>query len=277
MNVLMVIFSQTGNTVKFAESISNSFSSQGHNVYLVTLNQFKPELLSSCQLIGVGSPCFNSQAPTPAKIFLRGLPLLKGKQAFVFATSGGAPGKVLFDMSLLLRRKGADVIAGLHTRGEVAYPAPALKGRFPGRPNQEDLRIGAAFAHYIMKKILHPANDDLIREFESHKFAWNFYSLMAYLITDGVIRLLMPKPNHLAQRCQKHGICQINCPMAAITLKPYPSVNQSRCIRCFRCVNTCPELARLLQWGWADWLIALVYNVPMERILGAIKPGDTVY
>jgi len=180
-------------------------------------------------------------------------------------------------MAGLLRRKGARVIAGFHTRGEVAYPAPALKGRFSNRPDDIDLAEAANFARHISNIASGKGAGDLPQRYKSPLFSWDFYSLLAFLITDKIIRLLMPKPRYLAQRCKKHGSCKENCPMAAISISPGPVVDRNRCIRCYRCVNTCPEQAWSLKWGWADRLIALVYNIPMERWLGTIKEADKVY
>ncbi len=104
-------------------------------------------------LLGIGAPCFAMQAPTPVKEFLRGLPRLDGGRAFVFATSGGAPGRVLYDMARLLRGRGADVVGGFLARGELYYPAPSLIGRFPGRPDDEDLASARRFAASLAEHV----------------------------------------------------------------------------------------------------------------------------
>lgn len=70
---------------------------------------------------------------------------MKGQATFVFATSGGAPGKVLSDLTGLLTRTGANVIGGFLTREEVLHPAPHMVGRFPDRPNGNDLEQARQF------------------------------------------------------------------------------------------------------------------------------------
>ena len=67
-------------------------------------------------------------------------------KAFVFATSGEAPGRTLYDMTHRLRGKGADVVAGFLARGELFYTAPCLVGRFAGRPDEKDLEKAREFA-----------------------------------------------------------------------------------------------------------------------------------
>jgi flavodoxin len=133
MNIAMVYFSQTGNTRKVARAMESVFREAGHHVRSVSLRKAAPDTLDG-DLVGIGAPSFACQAPSPARQYLRALPSLDGKPAFVFATAGGAPGRVLFDMTRLLRRKGANVVGGFLARGAVHHPGPSLVGRFPWRP-----------------------------------------------------------------------------------------------------------------------------------------------
>lgn len=139
MDTLIIYFSQTGKTQKVAKTMGDAFNEAGHSVRSIPLKKAIPEDTKQCDVLGIGTPCFASQAPTPVKQFLRNLPSLENKKTFVFATSGGAPGRVLYDMTALLRKRGADVIGGSITRGECFYPAPCMIGRFPGRPNETDI------------------------------------------------------------------------------------------------------------------------------------------
>jgi len=94
-----------------------------------------------------------SHAPTPVKKFLSSLPVLNSQQSFVVATSGGGPGRVLYDMTHLLRSRGAFVVGGFLARGELHYPVKCLYGRFPGRPNDKDLAEAAQFATAMAEHI----------------------------------------------------------------------------------------------------------------------------
>ena len=108
MNITMVYFSQTGNTRKVADAMGMTFQEAGHHVQKIPLGEATPDMMTG-DLLGAGVPCFGCQAPSPMRHFLRRLPELNGKRAFVFATAGGAPGKVLYDMTRLLRSKGAEI------------------------------------------------------------------------------------------------------------------------------------------------------------------------
>jgi flavodoxin len=153
MDVVLICFSQTGNTREVATAMASAFREAGHSARTISLKKATPEDATKGDLLGVGTPCFSSQAPTPIKAFLRALPPLDDQPAFVFATSGGAPGRVLHDLASLLRRKGADVLGGLLARGQVHHPAPRMTGQFPGHPNAKDLTHARRFAVAVAEHV----------------------------------------------------------------------------------------------------------------------------
>jgi flavodoxin len=141
MQVTLIRFSQTGNTRKVARAMAEALEAGGAKVRSVALRKARPEEALQADLIGVGTPCFSSRAPLNVREFLAALPRIEGKRAFVFATSGGGPGRVLFDMAEALRQKGADVVGGnYHPRrmlpslpGDLRpFPRPAGR-KGPGR------------------------------------------------------------------------------------------------------------------------------------------------
>ena len=153
MNVTIIYFSQTGNTRRVAEAMAGAFCEAGYVTRTRSLKKATPQDAITGDLLGIGTPCFSSQAPTPIKAFLRNLPELNQKRAFVFATSGGAPGRVLSDLACLLQSKGADIVGGFLTRGELHYPAPCLVGRFRGCPSQEHLARARRFAGLVLEHV----------------------------------------------------------------------------------------------------------------------------
>ncbi len=47
-------------------------------------------------------------------------------------------------------------------------------------------------------------------------------------------------PYVLKKQCKKCGRCKKVCPMDAITLNPYPSIDYKKCISCYCCHENCP-------------------------------------
>lgn len=277
MNVTIIYFSQTGNTRRVAQAMAGAFREGCHLTRTVSLKKATPQDAITCDLLGIGTPCFSSQAPTPIKAFLRTLTPLNQKRAFVFATSGGAPGRVLSDLTHLLQSKGADVIGGFLTRGEVRHPAPCLIGRMPNRPNEEDFararRFALAAAEHISAGrpgLVAGSRPDTLRTKEG------FYNLVGLISTDRVERLLLPEPRLDSTRCDQCKWCVYECPIHNVTLKPYPVLGK-QCIRCYRCLTGCPQKAFEVDWRLGNLAILSFYNTWFERWFGDLETGETIY
>ncbi len=277
MNVTLIVFSQTGNTRRIAESMAGVFREAGHTARLISLKKALPEDAAQNDLLGVGSPCFSSQAPTPIKRFLKSLPALNHQPAFVFATSGGAPGRVLFDLTRLLQDKGATVVGGFLARGELHHPAPCLLGRFPGHPDAADFARARRFATAVLE---HVSSGRTGAVAESHPATFNpgsrFYDLVAHISTDGFLRLTLPEPKLDPARCNACRWCVFECPTHNITLQTYPVLGGD-CIRCYRCLSGCPQKAFRVDWRFANLAILTFYNAAFERWFGDMKPGERLY
>lgn len=275
--VNMVCFSQTGNTQKVAQAIGGAFEEKGCQVQIIPLEKAEPTEAVKCDIFAVGTPCFVSKAPTPVKNFLKDIPSLEGKPVFVFATSGGAPGRVLYDLKLLIEKKGGHVIDGLLIRGEQFYPVPCVLGRYPGRPNNEDLSKAKKFAQGIFKHgengNTHPVNEGHPKILNKR---FNFYNIAGLIMTDPMIRLLLPSPKVEQSKCNECGICEVHCPTQSITLSPYPEFNK-QCIRCYRCFTVCPEEAISINEALANVPVFSFYNTGFVRILGDIEKGEKLY
>ncbi len=277
MNVTLIYFSQTGNTRKVAEAMGEAFRERGHPARIVPLKEATPQDAVACDLLGIGTPCFSSQAPTPVKAFIQSLPDMNNKHAFVLATSGGAPGRVLYDLYRGLKSKGADVVGGFLARGEIHYPAPSLRGRFRTHPDAIDQSAARRFAVKIAEHCL-TAGDGIMAESRLDTFkpqGW-FYNLVAWLTTDRFIYYSLPEPKLDLSRCGQCQWCADECPMGNITLQPYP-VFGKKCIRCYHCLAGCPENALQVSWAKYDLGLRLIYNTTFLRWFGDVKPGEDIY
>jgi flavodoxin/ferredoxin len=277
MKVTMIYFSQTGNTRIVAETMAEAFREKGHITRTISLSKATPQDATTSDLLGIGTPCYSSQAPTPVKAFLRTLSHLDRQRAFAFATSGGSPGRVLYDVSHLLQNKGAEVIGGFITHGEVHHPAPCLIGRFPNHPNAEDLDGARRFAEAITEH-LSAGKAGLVAE--SHpgtlKPMERFYNAVALLSTDTFLRRSLPEPKLDLTRCDKCQWCVYACPMHNITQQPYPILGP-QCIRCYRCLTGCPQKAFNVDWRIGNIGVWMFYNVAFERWFGDVKHGESIY
>lgn len=118
MKIVIAYFSQSGNTKKVAERISFEMESSGNQVILTDICSTKEKDLLECDILGVGSPTFESHCPKPVDKFIKQLPELLNKKAlFLLPVEGsqvilfrilkkdsGEEELLLWDLSLPLER-----------------------------------------------------------------------------------------------------------------------------------------------------------------------------
>jgi flavodoxin/ferredoxin len=274
LRINMIYFSQTGNTKKVAKAIGEQFKENGHMAQIMPIESADSSLVLDCDLIGIGCPCFTSRVPTPVSKFVEGIPYLNGKPAFIFATSGGAPGRVLYDLKVLLEKRGAKVIGGLLVRGELFYPVPCLKGRFHGRPDNYDIDRARHFAKSILEHISDSENvtyDEGSPKLLKRRL--NLYNAVGVILSDSLIHALLPEPKFDHGKCEKCGACARGCPTGSISLKPFPVLG-GNCIRCYNCLNVCPEEAVRTNMTRANLIISSLYGKTFERIFGDVEKGE---
>ena len=277
MKTCLFYFSQTGNTKKIAEAMQGAFNDAGHDTQLIPLRKAAPGDAVAANLIGIGAPSFASQAPTLVKSFLWNLPDLSGKRAFVFATSGGGPGCVLYDMTAILRKKGATVLGGHLSRGEVFYPFPCMIGRFHGRPDAADLEAAKRFAATLSECL---AKGPHIRIAENREDALRlrlgFYEMVGKTTSEDSLRLMLPEPKIDTKACTVCKRCARECPTDSITFEPDLKIGK-HCIRCYRCVTVCPEAAFHMNLTFSNLALGALYNTRFERWFGDVKKGERCY
>ncbi len=277
MKVTMIYFSQTGNTRAVTETMAEAFRERGDITRTISLKKATSLDASSSDLIGIGTPCHSSQAPTPVKAYIETLPSLEKQRVFVYATCGGAPGRVLYELTCRLRNKGAEVIGGLLLRGEVHHPLPAFLGRFQNRPNLDDFARARQFA-YTLSEYVSTCRQGTIpgSQYGITKPVGYFYNTIALISTDWFVRFLLPEPKPNADRCDACKWCLYECPMHNITLQPYPVVG-SQCIRCYRCLTGCPQKAFDTHWGLGGMVVSFFYNHTFLRLFSDVKAGERIY
>ena len=77
MDIKLIYFSQTGNTRSVASAMGDALLDKGHVVKVISFKEMSPNEVSECDLLGIGTPCYSSQAPTPIKTFFICLTNLK--------------------------------------------------------------------------------------------------------------------------------------------------------------------------------------------------------
>jgi len=102
MNACVLYFSQTGNTRKFAEAISDSLEIP--TVYDITTKE--PTVVNDFDLIILGTPVHGFNPSTESLAFVKRLPEGDGKQAILFCTCRLWKGRTFGKLKGELKKKG---------------------------------------------------------------------------------------------------------------------------------------------------------------------------
>jgi len=98
LNVLIIYFSQTGNTEKIAERIQNGIIKSDNHCDLEKIKNVKLKSLVDYDLIGIGTPTFYFREPVNIKNFIMNLEKFEDKHCFMFATHGSVIGNTFYYM-----------------------------------------------------------------------------------------------------------------------------------------------------------------------------------
>jgi ferredoxin len=180
-------------------------------------------------------------------------------------------------MTALLRGKGAEVLGGFLARGQVHHPAPHMMGQFRGHPDEEDLNRARHFAIDMFEHVSDDPQGPLPGSRpDALKRGLGFYDTLGSTLTDRRLRRMMPEPEPDPSKCDQCNWCVEECPMDNITLKSYPIFGE-RCIRCYHCLNGCPQGAFKVNWRYSDPLLRILYHPTFMGWFGDLRPGEQVY
>ncbi len=125
---------------------------------------------------------------------------------------------MLYDLSKPMTDKGVDVMGGFLCRGTCYYPIPCLVGRFPDRPNEEDLEKARRFTRSLIGHILsNKAGPIPESRLDTHKHGLGFYNIIGALMTDDMLRNMLPEPKVDISKCNGCKWCIHECPTNSIT------------------------------------------------------------
>ncbi|HDS15642.1 MAG TPA: 4Fe-4S dicluster domain-containing protein [Proteobacteria bacterium] len=193
------------------------------------------------RLLFVGSPVYSSHALPPVMEFIARLPVKPDAWAVPFATWGGATsGLALEEMAEALAARGyklagAAKILALHSlMWEAADPVGA------GQPDVAAERMMLELVRVVTENLRRDRPPVLSQELLRYQSAAAREDMRKLNLQ--IARKILPSRVVDEQRCSGCGVCVNSCPVAALSLQPFPVFGEN-CILCFNCVRLCPEKA----------------------------------
>lgn len=144
MKVLIIYFSQSGNTKQIAYSIAEGAKEIAERVDVKALRNVTNNMLEDYDLIGLGSPIWKADPPNVRR-FYKNLPNQKGKHIFSFATHGTMPSFYFPIVLPNLKKAGFTVIGSERWYGNVVMPGMPEPYYTVGHPDEQDLSEAKAF------------------------------------------------------------------------------------------------------------------------------------
>lgn len=144
MKVLIIYFSQSGNTKKIAHAIAEGARTEAETVDVKALKHVSNEMLDDYDLIGLGSPIWKADPPNIRR-FYQNLPDQNGKHIFAFATHGCMPSFYFPVVLPNLKKAGFTVIGSARWYGNVVMPGMPEPYYTAGHPDEIDCQEAREF------------------------------------------------------------------------------------------------------------------------------------
>ena len=173
MKILVTYYSGTGNTEKIANAIKESI--EGHEVDLLPVKKVDPDILSSYELVFLGSGTYAFNVNRKITSLVKKAPHLPPKFAYFYTHESLTPWPKAFNsINHLILKQNCEVLGEFDCCGENLVPKAqeqreAMYSRLSpeerkeaeeiyikyvkGHPNKEDLENAKKFAQSVIEKL----------------------------------------------------------------------------------------------------------------------------
>lgn len=274
MNVLIIYFSQTGNTKNIAEKIEQGVINSGNNCEMISIKDYNKYNLKNYDLIGLGTPTFFYREPINIQKFIKNLePSHNLKHWFLFCTHGSLVGNTFYYMNKELSKKGFRAIGTFDCYASSSiqfYPQPM---HTDGHPDEIELKEAQEFGRNIcdISAKVKSGNLKLCPRFTLNRDAW--WAKESEKLTMDLLRKVSPKFTVNSEKCTRCLSCQEQCPVDAIDIESDPpEIQREGCIFCWYCEKLCLEGAIE-----ADWTIMRKINRGnLKRYVSELKTAEKI-
>ncbi len=256
--ILIIYFSQTGNTRKIAECIQEGIIDVTHQCDVKPLSDVDVESLSTYDLVGLGSPVFYYKEPfnvsnfnkEPFNVsnFIEALPQLNGQHWSIFCTHGNVIGNFFPSLTKKLRGKDATVVGFHNCYANITVPFYPKPSYTSGHPDSYDFEQAKLFSRKMAKDRFKPENQRNVPIAVPNPVSSEDWIQDSNRLTRETLGEVLPKLSINKDTCVQCHKCEENCPVDGIIVEAAPPHIQDPCIYCWRCVNVCPTLSIGADW-----------------------------
>jgi len=246
MNYYLVYISPNGSTGQVADVLAAQLQKGGARLDRLDLAEpaaydaFIEKLDNDPQAcLLIGSPVYRDMAVPPVMAFMDALAATDTGWAVPFVTWGQAcSGVALWQMGGALETKGYRIAGAARVAGVHSMMWKSAQPAGKGHPDEDDIQRVRDFADRLLADSKNGVFTALPLEALDYQSAERAAEFKAKLDQPWMV---IPKTVN-AETCTQCGECMEACPVAAVSLDPYP-VFSAACFDCFNCVRVCPEEA----------------------------------
>jgi ferredoxin/flavodoxin len=245
--VLVLWYSQTGQTRRYAKLIGCILKSKGLEVDARDMQTFDKNILPGYDFVIVGTPVFYYDIPANVSDWLKTIPSIAGTPVAAFVSFGGPEGNqhnASTHLLKLLADKGGAPVGRDAFRNIASYPTPKWDSanQISGQhlPNAATFDQARRFTTDTLERITR--NETIPVSYE--------LALREGLRTLPLVWLnkkAISKHTVDAEKCIGCETCVKKCPTKAIN-PAKQTVDRDKCLACFGCLNNCPADAVMMEY-----------------------------
>lgn len=227
--IINYFFSGTGNTERLVQAFSKQLIHRGYDSKIYKMEQGYRAIQEPFTLGLIFPVAVQSTNPLVWE-FIYQLPRVEERDVFMFDTMESYSGGIVGPLKKVLTKKGYHCIGAREFTMSSILSMRKKKKEMGKVKDQRALQLVIDYA------------DDLV----NNRAKWNRIPIFS-----DVIRSISKHPNvwksickeiSIGDGCVNCRICLQNCPVLAIESKQDQiSIDQNKCISCFRCVSMCPK------------------------------------
>ena len=224
-------FSGTGNTLRVARRMAETFRQRGVTVRLHRMEATDPGALGSGGAVGLACPVAAQGTYPFVWAFVRALPPGAGRPAFFVDTLAHFSGGLVGPMRRIVAARGYRPLGACEIRMPNNFFPWFVSAETGARKVARGLDRAGAFANALLDGRTRWGRVPLL----SDAMGLSSQSGWAWALLRRVRRLKLD-----AEACTKCGLCARLCPVANIRQEDGPPTFGSRCVLCMRCAAYCP-------------------------------------
>jgi len=244
-HVLVLWYSQTGNTERMGRLISKTLEKRGITVTASEMREFDLSHFPDVDLIIAGSPVFYYDTPDYAKKWIDAMPDLKGTPVAAYVTYGGPEGNQHNAACSILRHlsdRGGVPVGLKWFMNMSTFPLAWSEEKVHHKtwmsrdlPNENTYKDARAYASFLVSQV-EQGKDSVF----SKKLTLREMSI--FFGPEWWTKKIVKNHSIDKDKCIQCGTCVDKCPAHAIDIDQF-KIDRKSCVLCFGCINNCPVQA----------------------------------